>query len=180
MVKTLTLAAAFLSLASSSLALLINTPVSLIACEPTSLSWSGGTAPYYLSVIPGGDPSGSILENLGTQTGTSYTWNVDLAPGTNITISLKDSTGTTVYTAAVVIQSGSSTSCVGSSSTSKATSSGAAVTTGTATAKTVGSSAASQSAAAASASASTAHSGSSTLRVSGAMGVLALIASIAL
>lgn len=73
----------------------INTPASLTVCQPAALSWTGGTAPYYLSVLPGGQASGTPLESFGEQQGTSYTWTVNIASGTAITLALTDSTGKT-------------------------------------------------------------------------------------
>lgn len=43
----------FLSFVSSIYALTINTPASVVECQPLQLSWSNGSAPYYLAVIPG-------------------------------------------------------------------------------------------------------------------------------
>jgi len=90
----------------------INTPPSAVECEPTMFNWSGGTAPYYLSLIPGGQASASPLKEFPTQTGTSYTWLVDLQANIGFTISLKDSTGQTAFSDIVTVQPGSDTSCV--------------------------------------------------------------------
>jgi hypothetical protein len=117
-------AVALLSLVAATQAV-INTPSSLVTCEPTLLSWDATTAPYYLTVIPAGEPSATPLENLGTITGTQYTWNVDLAAGTAVSIALKDSTGTTLYTSELTITAGSSTSCVGASSSAASSSTSA-------------------------------------------------------
>ncbi|KAL8293329.1 hypothetical protein RQP46_000030 [Phenoliferia psychrophenolica] len=60
--------------------LMINTPASFYTCEPAHISWSGGTAPYYLSVIPGGNPSATPYETLATDSyETSFKWKVNLA-----------------------------------------------------------------------------------------------------
>ncbi|RSH94059.1 hypothetical protein EHS25_006713 [Saitozyma podzolica] len=178
----LTLVAALLVGAN---ALTINTPASLIECEPTSLSWTDGTEPFYIAAIPGGDVSGSAsisrpqstvanhdprhsfmtvesvfsadssplqLENIATATSSPYTWTVDLASGTNITIKITDSTGTIAYSSAVVIQSGTSTSCLNSS---------ASATSDTTAASTSGSSSGSSTAAASAAAASGSSSSTS-------------------
>ncbi|KAK9896143.1 hypothetical protein P389DRAFT_210952 [Cystobasidium minutum MCA 4210] len=111
-----------LSLASSVYALTINTPASVVECQPLQLSWSNGSAPYYLAVIPGGDTA-TTLENLPTQeSATSYTWTCDIASGTSIGFRVTDSTGLIAYTDSVTVQSGSDTSCVGSSSSSSSSS----------------------------------------------------------
>ncbi|CAD6570087.1 MAG: hypothetical protein CYPHOPRED_003736 [Cyphobasidiales sp. Tagirdzhanova-0007] len=74
-------------------ALTVNTPAALVQCQPAQLSWDDGTAPYYLAIIPGGQPSAAALENLPQQSGTSMTWTVDQAAGTSITVKVTDSTG---------------------------------------------------------------------------------------
>ncbi|KAJ6598958.1 hypothetical protein DFH09DRAFT_1303528 [Mycena vulgaris] len=97
--------------------LTVNTPTSssLVVCEPIALSWSDGTAPYYLTIIPGGDTSSAALKSFDSTSETSITWTVDIAAGTSISLAIKDSTGTVAYSDTVSIQSGSDTSCVSSS-----------------------------------------------------------------
>ncbi|KAL8278684.1 hypothetical protein RQP46_008976 [Phenoliferia psychrophenolica] len=193
MVNFLLPAAATLALlASSALATLtINTPSSLVACEPTLISWSGGTAPYYVTVLPGGVIS-TTLESLVTDLNiTSYTWTVNIA-GVAVTLALKDSTGALAYTAAVTIQAGTSTSCVNvtdsvtsvaadsttSSTTSLAgaTTSTSATTTSTST-KVSSTSTSKASSAASSAAATSSTSGASHFaQISGVMAILAGLA----
>jgi hypothetical protein len=43
----------FVALVAGAQALTINTPASIVECQPVQLSWSNGTAPYYLAVLPG-------------------------------------------------------------------------------------------------------------------------------
>ncbi|KAJ3776068.1 hypothetical protein FB446DRAFT_842698 [Lentinula raphanica] len=95
--------------------LTVNTPSSLIVCQPSSLSWSDGTPPYYLSILPGGEISASALKTFDSTNATQYTWTVDIAAGTAITVQLKDSTGTIAYSDQVTISSGTDTSCVSTS-----------------------------------------------------------------
>ncbi|KAJ9100620.1 hypothetical protein QFC21_003664 [Naganishia friedmannii] len=102
----------------------ISTPPTLTVCQPTLLSWNGGSQPYFLSVIPGGQASAAALKDFGQQTGTSYTWNVDLPAGTQITLKLTDSTGNTVYSSPVTIQAGTSTSCLNAASGSSSAAAG--------------------------------------------------------
>lgn len=130
-------AKSFVALAVAATAVLgqkINTPASLVTCQPTLLSWTGGQAPYFLSIIPGGQASAAALKDLGQQTDNQETWTVDLAAGTSITVKLTDSTGNTVYSSPVTIGEGSSTSCIGaaavSGSSSAASGSSAASSTG--------------------------------------------------
>ncbi|KAE9407688.1 hypothetical protein BT96DRAFT_914385 [Gymnopus androsaceus JB14] len=93
-------------------ALTVNTPSGLATCEPTLLAWSGGVPPYYLSIIPGNNTAGSALKTFDSTSTTSYTWTVDLAAGTPITVALKDNTGAIAYSDETNIAAGSSNSCV--------------------------------------------------------------------
>ncbi|OCF60556.1 hypothetical protein L486_00191 [Kwoniella mangroviensis CBS 10435] len=164
------------ALATSALGadLTISTPASLIQCQPALLSWTGGTAPYYLAVIPGGEPSAAALQDLGEQQGNSLTWTVNIASGTSITLKVTDSTGVVNYNQAVTVQAGSSNSCLTAAATSSAASAStpaavstasaaaaAAVTSGSASAATTSAAAskASSAAGSASAAASSARSG---------------------
>jgi len=95
----------------------VSTPAQLVTCQPAAITWSGGVAPYYLSVLPGGQTGATALENFPTQSGTSYTWpKVDIAAGITITIQIRDSTGSINYSSPVDIQQGPDTSCVGGNS----------------------------------------------------------------
>ncbi|WWC70246.1 uncharacterized protein I206_104196 [Kwoniella pini CBS 10737] len=162
---TKTLLLTLVTLATSTLGadLTISTPASLIQCQPALLAWNGGTAPYYLAVIPGGEPSAAALEDLGEQQGNSLTWTVNIASGQSITLKVTDSTGTVNYNQAVTIQSGSSSECLTAAATSSAASAStpAAVSTATAVAAaTSGAASASVSASAMSAAASSAAASS--------------------
>ncbi|KIR67303.1 hypothetical protein I312_102649 [Cryptococcus bacillisporus CA1280] len=95
--------------------LTVSTPASLIQCQPVLLSWSGGTAPYYLAIIPGGQASAAALKDFGEQSSTSLTWTVDTASGTSVSVKVTDSTGAINYSSPVTIQAGSSDSCVSTS-----------------------------------------------------------------
>ncbi|WWC61079.1 uncharacterized protein I303_103657 [Kwoniella dejecticola CBS 10117] len=154
-------------------ALTINTPASLIECQPTSITFSGGSAsPYYLSILPGGQASAAALENLPNADSSPVTWTVDIASGTNITIKITDGSGNIAYSSPVVVQQGSSTSCLGtnsgSSTSASASGSSASASAGGSSAAASGSSGATSSrasgsatGAASSASASASGSGSS-------------------
>ncbi|EGN98706.1 hypothetical protein SERLA73DRAFT_181308 [Serpula lacrymans var. lacrymans S7.3] len=113
--KSFTFVAALISVLPAVLGLTINTPSNVVVCEPQQFTWSGGAAPYYLSLVPGGQSMASPIKQFPTQSGTAYTWNVDLQAGTTFNIALKDSTGATAYSDIVTIQSGGSTSCVNTS-----------------------------------------------------------------
>ncbi|EMD34128.1 hypothetical protein CERSUDRAFT_117626 [Gelatoporia subvermispora B] len=95
--------------------LMVNSPPNIVQCEPTQLSWTGGSPPYYLSLIPAGQPSAAAIKSFPTQQGNSYTWNVDLQQGTSFSIELKDSTGNTAYSAIETVNPSSDSSCLNSS-----------------------------------------------------------------
>ncbi|KAH7930188.1 hypothetical protein BV22DRAFT_1028703 [Leucogyrophana mollusca] len=123
-----TLAAAFVSVVPAVLAqqLTVNTPPNVVECEPTQFTWSGGVGPYYLSLTPGGQSMASPIKQFPTQTGTSYTWLVDLQANTIFNIDLKDSTGATAFSSIVTIEAGSSTSCLNTAVQEGGSSSGSA------------------------------------------------------
>ncbi|CAE6461489.1 unnamed protein product [Rhizoctonia solani] len=107
----------------------VATPPSVVQCQPAQLSWSGGQAPYFPSIIPGSQPGAAALKEFPSQPGTSLVWNVDLAQGTSITIQIRDSTGTVQYSSAISIQNSADASCVNASVS--ATASGGSTATGT-------------------------------------------------
>ncbi|KAG6332760.1 hypothetical protein ID866_6334 [Astraeus odoratus] len=126
--KFVTLSAALAAAVSAVHGLTINTPASVVACEPTQFTWDGGSAPYYLSLVPGGQPTASPIKQFPNQDGTSYTWLVDLQAGTIFNIALKDSTGATSYSDIITIQSGSSTSCLNTAVEEGSSTSGSSAT----------------------------------------------------
>jgi len=121
--------------------LTVNTPPSVVQCQPTQLSWSGGTGPYFLSFIPAGQPSAPAIKQFPTQTGNTFTWVADLAAGTSFTISLKDSNGAQQFSDIVTVQSGPDSSCINTSVTETGTGGSAAPTSGGSSATTTGGSA---------------------------------------
>ncbi|KDQ24653.1 hypothetical protein PLEOSDRAFT_1067469 [Pleurotus ostreatus PC15] len=120
--KSFFAAIALLSVVPGILGLMINTPVGVVQCQPILLNWQDGQTPYFLSIIPGGQPNAAALEQFPSTDATSFTWTPKEAG--SVTIQLRDSTGTTAYTDIVNI-SGSTTPCA-SGSSSVAGSTGAA------------------------------------------------------
>ncbi|KAH9959606.1 hypothetical protein BC827DRAFT_493423 [Russula dissimulans] len=102
--------------ASSSLAsaFTINTPTNPVVCQPLQFTWSteGSQSPYFLSLLPGGQPTAPAFKQFPPQQGSSYVWVVDLGVGTTFTALLKDGNGQQVYSAPATVQNGSDTSCV--------------------------------------------------------------------
>ncbi|TEB34742.1 hypothetical protein FA13DRAFT_1919645 [Coprinellus micaceus] len=112
-------------------ALTINTPPSVVVCQPAQLSWTGGTGPYFLSILPGNQPGAAALVDFGRQEGNSLTWTANLAAGTSIFLQVRDSNGAVGQSGTISIQSSSDTSCVGQSASTSAgsTSAGTGSTT---------------------------------------------------
>jgi len=113
--RSFTTVVALASIVPAVMSLSINTPSSVVQCQPQLLGWTDGTAPYYLSVIPGGQPSAAALQTFDTQNGNSLTWKVNQAAGTKLTFSVKDTTGAVAYSDIVTVQQGPDSSCLGSS-----------------------------------------------------------------
>ncbi|KAG7571541.1 hypothetical protein FFLO_00557 [Filobasidium floriforme] len=93
----------------------INTPAALYQCQPIQISWVPSTGPYYLSVIPGGQPSATPLLDFGQVENSPITWNVNISAGTSVGFTLVDSTGVPKYSDALTIRPGSSDACLSSS-----------------------------------------------------------------
>ncbi|WVR03707.1 hypothetical protein IAU60_000702 [Kwoniella sp. DSM 27419] len=111
-------------------ALTINTPASVVECQPAQITFSEGTSPYILAVIPGGQVSAAAIATIGDSiTSSPVTWNVNLAAGTSITLKITDATGTIAYSSPLTIQAGSSQSCLNSSVSTSGLSTGAITTT---------------------------------------------------
>ncbi|KAK8861689.1 hypothetical protein IAR55_002512 [Kwoniella newhampshirensis] len=151
-------------LAGSALAQQINTPASLVECQPASLTFSGGTPPYIIAALPGGQVSAPAIETLSDSLSSSpYTWNVNLPAGTNITLRITDSTGAIGYSSPLAVQAGSSQACLNQTAATSGLTPGAVTTTrvsASASATSGGASSAASSAAASSAPASSAAASS--------------------
>ncbi|KAK0462365.1 uncharacterized protein EV420DRAFT_1761604 [Desarmillaria tabescens] len=114
--------------------LAVDTPCTLVQCNDTLLKWSGGfcpviSAPYYVlynhltsnsmtnylllhSIVPGSDPDGPILEDLGQQDDTNVTWTVNLSAGTSVIIAIRDSEAVSIQSDVVQIRNGTNSTCL--------------------------------------------------------------------
>ncbi|GAA98709.1 uncharacterized protein L969DRAFT_91369 [Mixia osmundae IAM 14324] len=164
---------------------IINTPAALVFGQPALLSYSGGTAPYFISVLPGGQTAAAALETFPTQqTAGSYTWNVDIPVGTSVTLSIRDGTGAVNYSSERTILDASGSSSASSGASSATTAAGAAggaagsSSTGSAAASSASSApASSSSAASSSSSASSAMSSASSSMMTSATSMATMAAS---
>ncbi|KAF9779333.1 hypothetical protein BJ322DRAFT_1113689 [Thelephora terrestris] len=71
-------ATTLISLAPAVLGLTVNAQGNAVQCQPLLLTWSDGTPPYFLTLIPAGQVSAPPLETFPTQTGNELAWVVDL------------------------------------------------------------------------------------------------------
>ncbi|WVQ77352.1 hypothetical protein IAR50_007036 [Cryptococcus sp. DSM 104548] len=150
--------------AGSVAALSINTPASLVQCQPVQLTWTDGTGPFIIAAIPGGQVSAAAIETIAdSQASSPLTWTVNLAAATNLTIKITDSTGTIGYSSPVVVQAGSSDSCLNATASTSGLTSASVSSTGSSsdTAAAVGATSASDSASASSSADSSSSSSSS-------------------
>ncbi|KAH9058374.1 hypothetical protein EDB87DRAFT_1685347 [Lactarius vividus] len=97
---------AFIALAS---ALTVNTPASVVTCEPLKLTWdaAGSKSPFFLSIFPAGQPGVDALKQFPPQDGDNYTWGkVDLPPNTSLmAMAIKQ------FSAPATVRAGSNTNC---------------------------------------------------------------------
>ncbi|KAJ2916622.1 hypothetical protein MD484_g3781, partial [Candolleomyces efflorescens] len=82
--KFLAIAAALISVIPAIAGLVINTPAGVVTCQPILLTYGQGTAPYYVSILPGGQVSGTPFHTWPATDATSMTWVVDLPGGTAV------------------------------------------------------------------------------------------------
>ncbi|ETW83071.1 hypothetical protein HETIRDRAFT_450757 [Heterobasidion irregulare TC 32-1] len=187
--KSFAIVASLVAIVPAVLGLTVDTPASVVQCQPIQFTWHDGTPPYYLSLIPANQPSAAAIKSFPTQTGTTYTWKADLEANTNFNIALKDTTGNQVYSALVTIQSSSDNTCLNttvdegsassSSGSSAAASGSAAASSGSATtasAKASGSSSSSAASASSSTAANSSNGASrSTVTGLGIAGLMGLV-----
>ncbi|GAA5880375.1 hypothetical protein JCM1840_006195 [Sporobolomyces johnsonii] len=94
--------ASTLLLASLAAAQNLTSPASVTECLPQQLEVSGGTPPYTVTILPGGQTGAAPLETLPTvEDPGSVTWLVDLPAGQKITFAVRDSTGAVGYSSEI-------------------------------------------------------------------------------
>ncbi|KAF8843757.1 hypothetical protein BDN67DRAFT_944950 [Paxillus ammoniavirescens] len=93
----------------------IDTPT-FVQCQEAQITWTGGTGPYDLLIVPADDVCGDSIEDLGTQTSTAVTWTVNIAAGTQVVLSLLDSAGEEAWSGTVTVGGSSDSSCLSETS----------------------------------------------------------------
>ncbi|KIJ13450.1 hypothetical protein PAXINDRAFT_13782 [Paxillus involutus ATCC 200175] len=95
--------------------LTIDTPT-FVQCQESQITWTGGTGPYDLLIVPADDVCGDSIEDLGNQTSTAVTWTVNIAAGTQVVLSLLDYVGDEAWSGAVTVGASSDSSCLSETS----------------------------------------------------------------
>ncbi|KAG9026566.1 hypothetical protein FRB95_008688 [Tulasnella sp. JGI-2019a] len=111
----------------------VNTPSHVVQCQPVLLTWSGGTAPYYVTAIPSGQlvVAVSPLESISSGTSDTWvTWTVALPAWSELAIVVKDATGIVSFSAPFFVQPGSVSSCPSTTTPSTSVSQSTTSTTG--------------------------------------------------
>lgn len=91
----------------------------LTQCQPATLTWDQATGPYDVIVVPASDPCGDYIADLGDAIDTnSYQWSkVPIPAGTQVMISVLDSTGQEGWSGAVTVGPSDDASCLSSQGT---------------------------------------------------------------
>lgn len=111
--STTSLISAALFVAGVSAQLTVNTPTNVVQCAPLQITWTGGTPPYLLSLHSGTDVNGTPLISFPSVTTTSLTWSaVNVSAGTQLDLSLRDSSGLNSQSAVFTVQPGTDSSCL--------------------------------------------------------------------
>ncbi|EIM90921.1 uncharacterized protein STEHIDRAFT_152608 [Stereum hirsutum FP-91666 SS1] len=111
--KSVTAFATLLALLPNALGqLTINTPTSIVQCEPVQITWQEGTSPFSVEVIPGGQPTDSPIIEFPATTDHSLTWDVNVSAGTFISLKVEDAAGTTAFSSAVTVGTSDDISCI--------------------------------------------------------------------
>ncbi|KAJ4477266.1 hypothetical protein J3R30DRAFT_195658 [Lentinula aciculospora] len=91
--------------------LTISTPA-MTTCEPVEITWSSTTGPYNLIMVSPDDPCGDAIVDLGDQDGTSVSYTPNVAPGTQLELSLVDANDEEAWSGTITVAQGSDISCV--------------------------------------------------------------------
>ncbi|ORY74534.1 hypothetical protein BCR35DRAFT_333374 [Leucosporidium creatinivorum] len=86
-------------------------------CSPANLTFDGGVPPFTVEVLPASDTSGTPLTTINAPS-SPYSWLVNVASGTNITLRATDANGTVANTDPVVVKPGTDASCLTAGSAS--------------------------------------------------------------
>lgn len=125
---TVTLFAAAAINGAAAQQLSISTP-QMTTCQSVDITWSSTQGPYNLIMVAPGECD--ALVDLGDQDGTSVSWTPNVAPGTQLELSLVDSQGQEAWSNTITVAQGSDTSCVSPEALAAAAASSSVVSTAT-------------------------------------------------
>ncbi|KAI0363770.1 hypothetical protein BV20DRAFT_87481 [Pilatotrama ljubarskyi] len=91
---------------NAQLLFVINAPNNLIQCQEADITWTGGMAPYFFEICPGGMSQAPALQQYANVAGQSFRWSANISAGTSVAFRVTDSSS-------LVTQSASSTISLG-------------------------------------------------------------------
>ncbi|KAM5546299.1 hypothetical protein V8D89_000425 [Ganoderma adspersum] len=92
--------------------IVVDTPAEIVQCAETDISWTGGTAPYYVVIKDNGD----IVGEADLVFSTTYAWGGYGCPaGSSVVFTVTDYDGNGASTAPVIVSDSSDSGCVGPS-----------------------------------------------------------------
>nr|XP_019046211.1 hypothetical protein I302_04951 [Kwoniella bestiolae CBS 10118]OCF25141.1 hypothetical protein I302_04951 [Kwoniella bestiolae CBS 10118] len=98
------LASSSSSSSTSGESLSITGPSTLHSCTPSTFHWTPTTSPYTLSLID--HTTSEDVEEMVLVTDNKATWIVDIAPGSNITLLVRDAKGNSAESLNWVVEEG--------------------------------------------------------------------------
>ncbi|UZJ56361.1 hypothetical protein CBS101457_005681 [Exobasidium rhododendri] len=120
----------------------INSPTTLVQCQPAALTWTDALPPVYISAVEGTSTSSNPLLTFQPQdeASGSLTWpKVNITEGTTLTFIINDSKGVNNFSGQVTVKPGASDCTLIGGDASDSSDSTAAATTATAAGSTSGS-----------------------------------------
>ncbi|KAH8092653.1 hypothetical protein BXZ70DRAFT_1010732 [Cristinia sonorae] len=91
----------------------IATPAEIVQCQDVKVTWGKGVPPFDLIVASAKNPCDSVLVDLGDDhKSNSLTWKANLKAGTEVVLSLLDSTGEEGWTGSVTVKPSNDFSCL--------------------------------------------------------------------
>ncbi|KAJ7696830.1 hypothetical protein B0H17DRAFT_1053186 [Mycena rosella] len=99
-----------------------STEVSVAQCQPTLLTFGGGSPPYIINLVDGNDPTNTLV-SFGSFSNTSFTWTTLEPAGTSLLLTIRDSIGETQSSATFTVGNGGNDACLHTSSSASSPSS---------------------------------------------------------
>ncbi|TFK28135.1 hypothetical protein FA15DRAFT_665617 [Coprinopsis marcescibilis] len=90
----------------------VETPLSVIVCRPILINFSGGEGPYFLSIVRSRQQE-VVVHDFDEVATAPQRWVVNVEPGTELVLNIRDQTGLLRQSGPFIIQDGPNTDCVG-------------------------------------------------------------------